>query len=108
MAISSLVEDGYSILRPYWPLIALFVVLARLLWNRYGYGLNDVPGPFLASLTDLWLFFHVLFGKAATEYELHCKYNSPIIRLGPNTLSFNDAESLRKIYGYRPVFHKVR
>jgi len=94
-------------LRDYWPYILLVLILARFTRNHYLLGLHDIPGPFLSSLTDLWHFFHCLFGRSWKDYELHRKYNSPLLRLGPNTISVSDAEAVRIIYGYKPVFKKV-
>jgi hypothetical protein len=107
MASSTLLSQVYPFLQQYWPYGLILAILGWALRNRYGYGLSDVPGPFLASITELWLFFHVWNQKGTTEYELHRKYNSPILRLGPNILSFSNVEAVRTIYGYKPVFTKV-
>lgn len=90
-----------------WPYILLFAVVARLITNRYSHGLNDVPGPFLASLSSLWLYFHFMTGGGIREVDLHKKYNSYIVRVGPRTVSVASAEASRIIYGYKPVFRKV-
>lgn len=82
-------------------------LLGRLLYNRYERGLNKIPGPFLASLSDLWLFIHYMRRRGLTEYNLHQAYKSPILRLGPRTVSVADAEAIRVIYGWKPVFRKV-
>jgi hypothetical protein len=42
------------------------------------------------------------------EYTLHRKYNTPLLRLGPNTISVSDSDALRIIYGWKPVFKKSR
>lgn len=38
---------------------------------------------------------------------MHEKYNSPLLRLGPNTVSISDPEAIRVIYGWKPVLKKV-
>ncbi|KAK4038216.1 hypothetical protein C8A01DRAFT_17663 [Parachaetomium inaequale] len=94
------------VLSRHWLPIALAAVLAWLLRNRYHNGLNKYPGPFLASLTDWWRFFDV-YGRRPerSHIALHRKYG-PVVRLGPNTLSFSDPDSLKTIYGLNKGFVK--
>lgn len=92
----------------YWGLLLGVLVFARLLRNRYKSGLNKIPGPFAASLTNLWQFYHCFKGEAWKDYELHEKYNSPLLRIGPNTISVADPDAVRIIYGYKPTFTKAR
>jgi len=92
----------------YWFPVCAVVILTRLIYNRYRYDLSDIPGPFLASLSDAWLFLHYLRRKGLEEYDLHQKYQSPLLRLGPNTISVSDAEAVRIVYGWKPVFAKVK
>ncbi|KAK3303596.1 cytochrome P450-like protein [Chaetomium strumarium] len=90
----------------HWLPISLAVVVAWLVRNRYHNGLNKYPGPFLASLTDWWRFFDVYRRRPErTHIELHRKYG-PVVRLGPNTLSFSDPEALKTIYGLNKGFIK--
>ncbi|KAI1064255.1 hypothetical protein LB506_008055 [Fusarium annulatum] len=74
------------------------VILTRLLYNKYGHGLNHVPGPWLAGFTDLWRLF-VVRGRRAQEVhvELHKKYG-PGVRLGPRAVSIADTDALKVIY----------
>ena len=103
-----LLSSMISIVQQYWAPLILFVLITRLARNRYKPILREIPGPFLASLTDLWQFRHCVRRKANRDYELHRKYKSPLLRLGPNTISVADVEASRKIYGWKPVFKKVR
>lgn len=91
----------------YWLPLCVVAVVARLAYNRYFYGLSNIPGPFFASLSDAWLFLHYLRRKGLEEYDMHQKYQSPLLRVGPNTVSVSDAEAVRIIYGWKPVFAKV-
>ncbi|KAH7153765.1 cytochrome P450 [Fusarium sp. MPI-SDFR-AT-0072] len=74
------------------------VILTRLIHNKYGHGLNHVPGPLLAGFTDLWRLF-VVRGRRAQEVhiELHKKYG-PAVRLGPRAVSIADTDALKVIY----------
>ncbi|KAI5917384.1 cytochrome P450 [Camillea tinctor] len=95
-----------SFLAQYWLPILLSAVVARLVRNRYHNGLNKYPGPFLASLTDLWRMWDVYCQRPElTHQRLHAKYGD-VVRLGPNTLSFADPKALKSIYGLNKGFIK--
>ncbi|GAB1315668.1 Cytochrome P450 monooxygenase andK [Madurella fahalii] len=95
-----------QVLSQHWPLVILAAGLAWLVRNRYHNGLNKYPGPFLASLTDWWRFFDVYRRRPERSHiALHRKYG-PVVRLGPNTLSFSDPEALKTIYGLNKGFIK--
>ncbi|KAI1812409.1 cytochrome P450 [Poronia punctata] len=93
-------------LAQYWAPVAVLTIGVWLVRNRYYNGLNKYPGPFLASLTDLWRFFEV-WGRRSevTHRQLHAKYGD-VVRLGPNTLSFADPAALKTIYGLNKGFVK--
>lgn len=92
----------------HWLAVISALVLAWLARNRYQKGLNRYPGPFLGSLTDWWRFFDVYRRRPErTHIALHEKYG-PVVRLGPNTLSFSDPDALKTIYGLNKGFIKVR
>ncbi|KAI1263268.1 cytochrome P450 [Xylariaceae sp. FL1019] len=96
----------FAAIADYWVLIALLLISARLLRNRYHNGLNQYPGPFLASLTDLWRLWEVRGGQfEVTNRRLHQKYGD-VVRLGPNCLSFADPKVLKTIYGLNKGFIK--
>lgn len=103
-------EPGGSVLlgllAQYWFPILIAVVVGRLVRNRYHNGLNKYPGPFLASLTDLWRIWDV-YGQRPdiTHQRLHAKYGD-VVRLGPNALSFADPKALKTIYGLNKGFLK--
>ncbi|KAL2116009.1 hypothetical protein VTJ04DRAFT_10264 [Mycothermus thermophilus] len=95
-----------GVLTQHWPVISLGLIFLWLVRNRYYHGLNKYPGPFLASLTDWWRFIDVYKRRPErTHIALHKKYG-PVVRLGPNTLSFSDPEALKTIYGLNKGFIK--
>jgi hypothetical protein len=68
----------------------------------------DIPGPFLARFTRLWFLRAILKGDfEKTNIELHRKHG-PIVRIGPNLYSFNDASATALIYGSSPTFPKSK
>lgn len=91
----------------YWALGVVLVTAAWLIRNRYHNGLNKYPGPFMASLTDIWRLREV-WGRQfeVTHRKLHAQYGD-VVRLGPNTLSFADPKALKTIYGLNKGFIKV-
>lgn len=94
-----------SFVRVCWPLVLASSILLRFIRNYLK--LRHVPGPFLAGITDLWRVVHTLRGATMKEYELHRRYDSPLLRLGPNTVSVSDPTAIRVIYGLNPIFQKV-
>ncbi|KII83948.1 hypothetical protein PLICRDRAFT_432908 [Plicaturopsis crispa FD-325 SS-3] len=57
------------------------------------------PGPILCKLSKLWLAYKCLSGKQHIYYEeLHNKYG-PVVRTGPNELSFCDASVIAPLMG---------
>lgn len=80
----------------------LFIIIRRYLRLRH------IPGPFISSLTDLWTFSKVWRGVRYDEIiqKLHAEYG-PVVRWGPNRVSFASAEAIPEIYGTRNVLPKV-
>ncbi|KAI0899239.1 cytochrome P450 [Annulohypoxylon nitens] len=95
-----------SFIARFWLPITVSILVTWLARNRYHNGLNKYPGPFLASLTDLWRLWDV-YGQRPeiTHRKLHAKYGD-IVRLGPNTLSFANPKALKSIYGLNKGFVK--
>ncbi|KAI0907735.1 cytochrome P450 [Ustulina deusta] len=95
-----------SFIAHYWALGAVLVTVAWLIRNRYYNGLSEYPGPFIASLTDIWRLCEV-WGRQfeVTHRKLHAQYGD-VVRLGPNTLSFADPKALKTIYGLNKGFVK--
>ncbi len=80
----------------------------RTLYSAYATPLRDVPGPWLAKFTRLWL----LQAIRSREYQkinlqLHQKYG-PIVRLAPNEYSIDDPEAAQIIYRTKDQLVKVR
>ncbi|KZV98087.1 cytochrome P450 [Exidia glandulosa HHB12029] len=62
--------------------------------------LREVPGPFIARLTNLWLAYWSAEGKRSERvHEQHLKYGK-FVRIAPNHVSINDADALPVVYGH--------
>lgn len=94
---------------PSWalPFLVVAALTARIIYNRYKYGIIAIPGPFLASCTHLWRFF-LVWGRRPeiTHIRLHEKFG-PLVRLGPNVVSISDPEAIKTIYGLGGKYIKV-
>lgn len=76
----------------------LLCILRYVLYQRFFHPLAKYPGPFLASLTDLWQVHQFMTLKQPyTLTKLHEEYGS-IVRYGPDKLSITDEEAIKAIY----------
>lgn len=51
------------------------VIVARAFFRRYWAPIKDIPGPFLASFSNLWLVLQILKGHTEAEtIKLHKKH----------------------------------
>lgn len=83
------------------------VIIARLCYNKYGYGINHIPGPTFATYTNVWRMRDVMKGRAElTNIDLHQKYGK-IVRVGPKCVSVSDPAGMKVIYGFNSGFIKV-
>ncbi|XHG07452.1 hypothetical protein AWENTII_010599 [Aspergillus wentii] len=106
-----MLQDILSIISSGGPLPFVATGLALVVtWGFYTtkvHSLSKFPGPLGASLSRLWIFLHVLTGKAEKrERRLHEKYG-PIVRIAPDELSISDPQAMKIIYGTNTGFTKT-
>ncbi|KEF63058.1 uncharacterized protein A1O9_01034 [Exophiala aquamarina CBS 119918] len=93
-----LAVDAISLISGWtWPILALVLICGWAISVRYQKGFNKYNGPFLASLTNFWRIWQRLRYPHRTYFHDVAKYGR-IIRVGPNTLVFNDPEAIKDIY----------
>ena len=81
--------------------LACLYVILKAFYNRYLHPLANVPGPPLASVSQLWKrFADWRYRRAHYILTAHQKYG-PVIRIAPNGLSFANPAVLQKIYGHK-------
>lgn len=79
-------------------MVIMAVALSYVIYYRYLHPLSKYPGPFMASLTNFWKAYQYLtFAFHHNMLELHAKYG-PVVRIGPNDLSFNSKDAIGPIY----------
>ena len=87
-------------------LLVLPLCCVVFLYSRYR-KLSSLPGPWLASFTDLWRGYAQKHRNITTVLlQLHKQYG-PVLRIGPNTVSVSDAHAVSSIYTMHGDFIKV-
>ncbi|KAG8157564.1 hypothetical protein KVR01_012606 [Diaporthe batatas] len=89
--------------------LALAFTVAIVWWFvsafRNWYRLSHVPGPFLASISSLWMVKKVLSGTVA-EALLGLQQHGRLVRVGPNYLLTDDPDTLRQIASARSEYNR--
>ncbi|KAL1735913.1 cytochrome P450 [Schizophyllum commune] len=84
----------------YGSIAALVYTLLICVRRLFFHPLSRVPGPLLAALTDYYVTYYDIVKDGATVDqlgELHARYGS-VVRIGPNTLHFNNPDVYHRIY----------
>lgn len=69
--------------------------------------LREIPGPFLARLTPLWLRCVDIAGnRTSTIHKLHERYGSTVF-IGPEEISLSDVSNTKDLYGQQTKFLKA-
>jgi len=80
--------------------------LSYVVYQRSFHPLANVPGPYWASITRLWMVKHSIDGDMhRTMIALHEKHGS-LVRTGPNEVSVADPNTIKQIYGAGTKFEK--
>ena len=89
-------------------LLACLVVLplAYVVYQRRFSPFAGIPGPFLASLSRLWMTKHSWDGDMnRTMIDLHREIGT-LVRTGPREVSVSDLTAIKQIYGAGSKFRK--
>lgn len=73
-------------------------LLAQAIYDAYFHPLSRFPSPRFCSVTQLHTLYRDYVGDIRWTVDQHERLG-PVIRLGPNTLSFNDGDARKVIYG---------
>nr|ACZ55941.1 cytochrome P450 monooxygenase [Fusarium incarnatum] len=91
-----------------WPFVAFaagtclaYLVVVVVVYNLFFHPLRHFPGPWLNRITQIPHTLLMLCGFPHKEHlELHLKYG-PVVRIGPNMLSFNHPDAMKDVRGHR-------
>ncbi|KAI1491184.1 cytochrome P450 [Biscogniauxia mediterranea] len=94
-----------------FPIAALyggFLILTVLIWREFRswYRLRHVPGPFLASISIIWMLRKALSGKLHEYLRDVSEQYGPLVRIGPNELLSTDPDVLRMMSAVRSSYTK--
>lgn len=92
-----------------WALVALPVLVA--VYYLYPYfvtfgALRDIPAPFPAQFSNLWLLSVCRRGNRYLVADEAHKKLGPLIRIQPNHVSVADDQAIQVIYGHGNGFLK--
>ncbi|KAI1130325.1 isotrichodermin C-15 hydroxylase [Nemania abortiva] len=74
---------------------------ATVIYNIYFHPLRKFPGPFIHRASTIpWAIQHTRGIQAFMTQKFHDQYG-PVVRIGPNHLSFTDSTAWKDIYGHR-------
>ncbi|KAL1638506.1 hypothetical protein SLS58_008834 [Diplodia intermedia] len=80
-------------------LLPAVTLLILALYRLHLHPLSHVPGPPLAALTSLWLYWHSYRGTEARVIDaLHGRYGA-LVRIAPGEIDVSRGEALAAIYG---------
>jgi hypothetical protein len=93
---------------PHKTVTALISIVFYILYIRYGRSdLRSIPGPFLASVSNLYRVYDQWLQRGIPNLlALHEKHGT-FVRYGPNMVSISDGEAIAEIYGIGKGFVKV-
>ena len=74
-------------------------IVTYIVYQRHFSPLAPIPGPYLASITSLWIA-HAYWRQDFHNYSiaLHKRYG-PVVRVAPDTVSIGDVDAIKVIYG---------
>lgn len=89
-----------------WLLLVLPVLYYLLPYLR-NWTIRDIPGPFIAKFSNLWLLWQCRHGRRYVAVnDAHQKYGK-LVRIQPNHISIADDEAINAIYGHGNGFLKA-
>lgn len=98
---------GIGLARAIWLVLATSALLVLVHTFRTWYSLRHIPGPFVASITNLQRAWWVKTGRAHLYHQaVHEKYGE-LVRIGPHMVSFSNPSAIPVVYPIRPGFPKV-
>lgn len=95
---------------PFFSTVALVILslVSLAIYRLFSHPLSGIPGPFHLKLTSIPLLWRSYNGKEATYLtDLFRRFNTPIVRIGPNEVLIADGAALAPIYSSNGGFPKA-
>lgn len=89
-----------------WLLLVLPVLYYLLPYLR-NWTIRDVPGPFIAKFSNLWLLWQCRHGRRYVAVHAAHQKHGKLVRIQPNHVSIADDEAINAIYGHGNGFLKA-
>ncbi|KAH8820751.1 cytochrome P450 [Xylogone sp. PMI_703] len=86
----------------------VFYLSCKYTKRIYFHPLSHIPGPRLAAATHLYEAYYNIFhdGFAQRMVSMHTEYNSPVLRIGTNSVHIGDPCYYHTIYNSGTDYHK--
>lgn len=99
-AVQSAVEGGFVPVASISIGVLVVYLLAASAYRVLLHPLHDIPGPTLCKITRLpWWIVNYHGDQVPWLRGLHAKYG-PVVRYGPNDLSYGTGDAWKSILGY--------
>ena len=89
-----------------YTLLALPVLYYLLPYIR-NWSIHDIPAPFPAAFTNLWLLYQCRRGRRYLAVDNAHKKYGPLVRIQPHHVSMADPDAIPVIYGHGNGFLKA-
>ncbi|KAI9871700.1 MAG: hypothetical protein M1830_002597 [Pleopsidium flavum] len=86
--------------------LLLFPIVYYLLPYLRNWSIRDIPAPFPAAFTNLWLLYQCRQGKRYLAVDNAHKKYGPLVRIQPDHVSVADPDAIPIIYGHGNGFLK--
>lgn len=86
-------------------IFALVWTISKIVYNLYFHPLSSYPGPFLGRAFNAYISILELRGTQHTEVRKWHDTYGEVVRIAPNTLSYNSSQAWEEICGWPPLPH---
>jgi hypothetical protein len=78
--------------------LPITIQVYKVIYRRHIHPLRSIPGPWISSVTSLWIRWQRWHGRLSFEADkLMAKYG-PVVRISPNLVILNDPEAVEKVF----------
>jgi hypothetical protein len=97
-SVGTTYHEFHWIIKPAIFLLPIVILAAKVTYRAYIHPLRAIPGPWISSVTSLWIRWQRWHGQLSFEADkLMARYGS-IVRISPNLVILNDPEAVEKVF----------